>query len=97
MKRFIKNNLVFLIVMLLALVVATVLLVLVIFMLATRAADGARLKHYARSLFDWRYDRAAGRAALPPKEAERVRVPFGIAIAAGLWLVLLYRCVKGWL
>jgi len=72
-------------------------LALVIVMLATRAADGARLKHYARSLFDWRYDRAAGRAALPPKEAESVRVPFGIAIAAGLWLVLLLRCAKGWL
>lgn len=68
-------------------------LVLVIVMLALRAADGARLKHYARCLFDWRYDRQAGRAALPPKDEERVRVPFGIAIAVGLWAVLILRIV----
>ena len=74
---------------------ATVLagLALVIVMLTMRAADGARLKHYARCLFDWRYDRKAGRAALPPKDEERVRVPFGIAIAAGLWAVLILRIV----
>ena len=68
-------------------------LVLVIVMLTMRAADGARLKHYARCLFDWRYDRKAGRATLPPKDEERVRVPFGIAIAAGLWAVLILRIV----
>lgn len=69
-------------------------LVLVIVMLALHAADGARLRHYVRCLFDWRYDRRAGRAALPPKEEERVRVPFGIAIAAGLWAVLAARIVQ---
>ncbi len=69
-------------------------LVLVIVMLAMHAADGARLRHYVRCLFDWRYDRRAGRAALPPKEEERVRVPFGIAIAAGLWAVLAARIVQ---
>ena len=68
-------------------------LVLVIVMLTMRAADGARLKHYARCLFDWRYDRRAGLATLPPKDEERVRVPFGIAIAAGLWAVLILRIV----
>ena len=36
-------------------------LLLVVVMLCARAADGARLKHYARVLFDWRYDRAEGR------------------------------------
>ena len=69
-------------------------LVLVIVMLAMHAADGARLRHYARCIFDWRYDRRAGRAALPPKEEERVRVPFGIAIAAGLWMALAARIVQ---
>ena len=69
-------------------------LALVIVMLAMHAADGARLRHYVRCLFDWRYDRRAGRAALPPKEEERVRVPFGIAIAAGLWAVLAARIVQ---
>jgi len=68
-------------------------LILVIVMVAFRAADAARLKHYARCLFDWRYDRRAGRAALPSKEEERVRIPFGIAIAAGLWSVLILRIV----
>ena len=70
-------------------------LVLVIVMLVMKAADGARLKHYARTLFDWRYDRKAGKAALPPKESARTRVPFGIAIAAGLWIILLLNCVGG--
>ena len=52
-------------------------------MLVTRKVGVARLKHAFRSLFDWRYDRAAGRAALPPKEDEGNRVPFGLAIAIG--------------
>ena len=52
--------------------------------------DRSRLVHYARCVFDWRYDRAAGRAALPPKTSERARVPFGLAIAAGTWLEMLW-------
>lgn len=68
-------------------------LVLVIVMLCLRAADGARLKHYFRVLCDWRYDRSAGRKALPPRDSESVRIPFGIAIAAGLWIVLASTCV----
>lgn len=51
--------------------------------------DRSRLVHYARCVFDWRYDRKAGRVALPPKSSERARVPFGLAIAAGAWLELL--------
>ena len=51
--------------------------------------DRSRLVHYVRCVFDWRYDRVAGRAALPPKSSERARVPFGLAIAAGAWLELL--------
>lgn len=51
--------------------------------------DRSRLVHWARCVFDWRYDRKAGRAALPPKTSEKCRVPFGLAIAAGTWLELL--------
>jgi len=51
--------------------------------------DGSRLKHYLRCAVDWRYDRKAGRAALPPKESERARVPFSIPITVGmLWALL---------
>ncbi len=49
-----------------------------------------RLKHYLRSVFDWRYDRKAGKAVLPEKNDERSRVPFGVAIAAGTIITLLY-------
>lgn len=52
--------------------------------------SGGRLKHWLRCVFDWRYDRAAGRAALPPADDERYRVPFGIAIAAGTWATLAF-------
>ena len=68
-------------------------LVLVIVMLALHAADGARLKHYARCLFDWRYDRAEGRKNLPDREDERARIPFGAAISVGIWTTLLLRLV----
>ena len=52
-------------------------------MLLTRRVGLPRLKHAFRTLFDWRYDRKAGRAALPPKEDEGNRIPFGLAIAIG--------------
>ena len=58
-------------------------------MLVTRKVGAARMKHAFRTLFDWRYDRKAGRAALPPREDEGNRVPFGVAIAAGTIAVLL--------
>ena len=57
-------------------------------MLIMRKVTAARLKHAFRCLFDWRYDRAAGKAAIPPKTNERARVPFGIAIALGTWATL---------
>lgn len=56
--------------------------------LVTRHARFLRMKHLFRSLFDWRYDRKAGAAALPPVENESGRVPFGIAIAVGAVLTL---------
>lgn len=52
--------------------------------------DRRRLVHWARCAFDWRYDRKAGRASLPPKSSEKARVPFGLAIAAGAWLEMLF-------
>ena len=68
-------------------------LILAAVMLVLRRVDTARLKHYLRALFDWRYDRTAGRAQLPPKDAEACRVPFGAAIAAGLWFNLLIQLI----
>jgi len=62
---------------------------LAIVMAVAGRADLARVKHWVRCLFDWRYDRKAGRAALPPRESERGRVPFGVAIAVGLVAALL--------
>ena len=62
-------------------------------MLFMRKVTAARLKHAFRSVFDWTYDRAAGKAALPPKDDERARVPFGIAIAIGTWLTLITEAV----
>jgi len=59
----------------------------VVMLLAGRA-DASRLKHWARCIFDWRYDRKAGRENLPPKSDEKVRLPFGVAIAIGTWLTL---------
>lgn len=53
--------------------------------------DAARLKHIARCLFDWRYDRKQGRLKLPDREDEKVRIPFGVAISLGVWGTLLLR------
>lgn len=58
-------------------------LLVAVAMIVARKASVARMKHALRSLFDWRYDRAVGRAALPPKEDESGRIPFGLAIAIG--------------
>lgn len=74
-------------------------LLLALFMLFLRKVNTARLKHYCRSLFDFRYDRAEGRKNLPSPETESCRVPFGAAIAAGLFLnlfiQLLYSLEEG--
>ena len=66
-------------------------LVLAVVMLALNQVEGHRLKHYLRCAVDWRYDRTEGAAALPPKESAKVRVPFALAISAGLLLALLIR------
>lgn len=65
-------------------------LLLMLVMLIWGHADSRQLKHYVRSLFDWRYDRKAGAAALPPKSTEKCRVPFGVAIAVGTWIAMLF-------
>ena len=66
-------------------------LVLAVVMLALNQVEGQRLKHYLRCAVDWRYDRKAGAAILPPKESSKVRVPFALAISAGLLLALLVK------
>lgn len=58
-------------------------LVVMVAMIAAKQASPARLRHFFRCAFDWRYDRAAGRAALPPKDDESGRIPYGLALAAG--------------
>lgn len=63
-------------------------LVLAAVMLLFKAVNPARLKHYLRCAFDFRYDREKGRRSLPPAESEACRVPFGVAIAAGLFINL---------
>lgn len=64
-------------------------IVLAVVMLALNQVEGHRLKHYLRCAVDWRYDRRAGAATLPPKESAKARVPFALAISAGLMLALL--------
>jgi len=64
-------------------------LVMAAVMLIAGELDPSRLKHYVRSAFDWRYDRRAGAAALPPKDAARFRVPFSVPIATGLLAAML--------
>jgi len=59
-------------------------LLMAVVMLIAGELDPARLRHAARSAFDWRYDRVAGAAALPPKDSSRFRVPFSIPISVGL-------------
>ena len=68
-------------------------LLLAVVMLAAKQVNPARLKHYMRCLFDFRYDRAAGKRNLPSSESESCRIPFGVAIAAGLWCNLAIQLI----
>ena len=65
-------------------------LVMGVAMLVSGHLDGARLKHFMRCAFDWRYDRKAGAACLPPKESARYRIPFSVPIAVGLIVALVW-------
>lgn len=53
--------------------------------------DMGRVKHYARCVLDWRYDRKQGRETLPSRDNERCRIPFGVAIAVGVWATLIWK------
>ena len=55
-----------------------------VLMLVFGRLDGSRLRHGVRCLVDWRYDRAAGAAALPPRDSPRFRIPFSVPIVIGL-------------
>ncbi len=57
--------------------------------------DISRLKHYARCLFDWRYDCKKGRENLVPANSEKCRVPFGVAIALGTWMTFAWELFGG--
>ena len=65
-------------------------LVLGLGILAFGRVRSSRLKHWARTLFDWRYDRKQGAENLPDKSDEKEHVPFGVAIALGTVLALIY-------
>ncbi|MDT8389370.1 MAG: prepilin peptidase [Lentisphaeria bacterium] len=67
----------------------------ILLMLACKKLDTARIRHYARCVFDWRYDRRNGRENLPPADSERVRVPFSLAIAVGTCIPLFPRFTGG--
>ncbi len=51
--------------------------------------NGARLKHWFKCCCKMNYDREEGAKSLPEKTSEAVRIPFGIAIAAGTWFGIL--------
>ena len=59
-------------------------LLLGLVMLALGQADGHRVRHLLRCALDWRYDRQAGVATLPSKENTQARIPFSVAITAGV-------------
>ncbi len=61
-----------------------------VIMLLCGQLEGARMRHLVRSLFDWRYDRAAGAATLPPKDSVRARIPFSLPITVGLLVALMW-------
>lgn len=63
-------------------------LVMSVVMILFGHVDRARLRHWAYCAFNVKYDRLAGRASLPKREDERVRMPFGIPIACGLLVLL---------
>jgi len=69
-------------------------LLVAIAMILMRQVSAARLKHAFRTLFDWRYDRKAGAAAIPTRDDERARVPFGVAIAIGTWATLVEEAIS---
>ena len=72
--------------MLLAMSLAGIALGLVL--IVAGRLDPARMRHHILCTFNWRYDRRAGAALLPPRESESVRMPFSVPIAVGLLVSL---------
>ena len=54
-------------------------------MIIAGKADGARLKHWFLCCTSLKYDREAGRKALPDVNNEKVGIPFGVAISMATW------------
>lgn len=69
-------------------------LILGVGMIIKGKLDHGRLKHYFKCCCCLNYDRAEGRKNLPEKENEAVRIPFGIAIAAGTWCGLVINAIS---
>ena len=59
-------------------------------MILAGRTDATRVKHLLRCCFDIKYDREAGKAALPEFVKKKLRIPYGVAIAVGMWGNLLY-------
>ena len=57
-------------------------------LLSTGMVSATRLSHWVQTLFNPKYDRKAGALALPSSADERVRMPFSMAIAIGMMVVL---------
>lgn len=55
--------------------------------------DGARIRHIMHCMFDFRYDRETGKKNLPDRSSEKVRIPFGVAISAGIFTTLILRII----
>ena len=75
-------------------IIATVFgLILGVIMIIKGRLDSSRLKHFFKCCCCIHYDRVEGRKNLPPKNKEAVRIPFGVAIAAGTWCGLLINAI----
>ena len=64
--------------------------ILAVVMMIAGKVDAGRLIHYLNCLFNFRYDRKAGREKLLPASHEKVQVPFGVAIACGAWMTWIW-------
>ena len=68
-------------------------LILGVAMIIKGRLDSSRLKHIFKCCCCMNYDREEGRKNLPPKNNEAVRIPFGVAIAAGTLCGLLINAI----
>ena len=74
--------------------VSVIGLAVAVFMMLSRRVSLARVKHGFRCIFDWRYDRRAGRAALPPvSDAADLELAEGEFVRV---MSLTYRLTDGW-